>query len=88
MLRRRYALRLRNAKSQLDGGAHRAVSEAGEPSADADTLRAAIAAERQRLSELRANGTIGDDAFQQVEEELDWAELDAESVLRAEHSAV
>jgi len=32
---------------------------------------------------LRANGTIGDAAFQRVEEELDWAELDWALVVRA-----
>jgi CPA1 family monovalent cation:H+ antiporter len=44
-----------------------------------------MAAERRRLFALRADGTIGDDAFHQIEEELDWAELAAESVLRVEH---
>jgi CPA1 family monovalent cation:H+ antiporter len=42
-------------------------------------LRRAVAAERSRLVSLRADGTIGDDAFHRVEEELDWAELHAES---------
>lgn len=35
-----------------------------------------MAAERQRLIELRDNDTIGDAAFQQVEQELDMRELD------------
>ena len=87
LLRRRYELRLRHAEAELDGGAHDPVGAPGELSADADTLRAAMAAERRRLSALRANGTIGDDAFHLIEEELDWAELAAESVLRTEHSA-
>ena len=39
---------------------------------------AATRAERRRLSELRADGTIGDDAFHRVEEELDRAELNAQ----------
>ena len=39
-------------------------------------MRAATDAQRQRLVALRADGTIGDAAFQRVEEELDWAELD------------
>jgi CPA1 family monovalent cation:H+ antiporter len=43
-----------------------------------------MAAERQQLSALRADGTIGDAAFQQIEEELDWAELDAQQLLRSE----
>ena len=37
-------------------------------------------AERRRLSALRADGTIGDDAFHRVEEELDRAELGAEAM--------
>ena len=32
-------------------------------------------AERQRLIALRADGTIGDAAFQQIEQELDLEEL-------------
>jgi CPA1 family monovalent cation:H+ antiporter len=41
--------------------------------------RRAYAEERRRLSEMRARGVIGDDAFHRVEEELDWAEVNAES---------
>jgi monovalent cation/hydrogen antiporter len=80
LLRRRYELRLRRAEAALDGGR---ADETDEPSRDADVLRSALTAERQRLLALRADGTIGDDAFHRVEEELDRAELDAESVLRA-----
>jgi len=41
--------------------------------------RRAFADERRQLSDLRARGVIGDDAFHRVEEELDWAEVNAES---------
>jgi hypothetical protein len=34
----------------------------------------------RRLSALRADATIGDDAFHRVEEELDRAELSAEAM--------
>ncbi|HEY9480068.1 MAG TPA: hypothetical protein VIP79_08250, partial [Gemmatimonadaceae bacterium] len=85
LLRRRFELRLRHAEAEVDGAPHDAERAPGELSGDADTLRSAMAAERRRLSVLRANGTIGDDAFHQIEEELDWAELAAESVLRVEH---
>jgi CPA1 family monovalent cation:H+ antiporter len=51
--------------------------------ADAAVVRTATEAQRQRLVALRANGTIGDAAFQRVEEELDWAELDWAQFLRA-----
>jgi len=44
-------------------------------------VRAATGAQRQRLLALRANGTIGDAAFQRIEEELDRAELDWSSLL-------
>ena len=38
---------------------------------------------RQRLVALRADGTIGDAAFQRVEEELDWGELDWAQLVRS-----
>src|SRR6185436_13849641 len=47
-------------------------------------VRAATAAERQRLTAMRADGTIGDAAFQKIEQELDLEELDLDVVLRAE----
>ena len=50
-------------------------------------LDAAVAAGRQRLSALRAEGTIGDDAFHRVEEELDWAELGWAQIVRPEPGA-
>jgi monovalent cation/hydrogen antiporter len=64
-----------------------ARSGAADPDAATDlapALRRAIAAERRRLLELRDEGMIGDDAFHRVEEELDWAELNAETMLRRE----
>jgi CPA1 family monovalent cation:H+ antiporter len=39
-----------------------------------------MAAERSRLTALRSDGTIGDDAFHRVEEELDRAELSADAI--------
>ncbi len=42
---------------------------------DGHALLAATSAERSRLLALRAAGTIGDHAFQRIEEELDWEEL-------------
>ena len=65
VLRRRYELRLRREEGHEEADEH-----------DADVLRAAMEAERRRLIELRDNGTIGDAAFQQVEQELDVRELD------------
>jgi monovalent cation/hydrogen antiporter len=66
LLRRRYEMRLRRAERD---------EEEIDP-ADAEVVRVATDAERQRLIELRDNGTIGDAAFQQVEQELDIKELD------------
>ena len=65
-IRQRYALRLHRAERH---------EEKIDP-ADLDVVRAATDAERQRLIELRENGTIGDAAFQQIEQELDIRELD------------
>lgn len=66
LMRRRYELRLRRA-------------EGNEPiesdAEDAEVVRVATEAERRRLIELRDDGTIGDTAFQQVEQELDVREL-------------
>jgi len=86
LVRHRYELLLRRAQAEQDGvdgvtededGRWRAVSE------DADVVRAVTSAERQRLTSLRADGTIGDAAFQLVEQELDWEELDLQQVVRA-----
>lgn len=41
-------------------------------------VRKAMAAARRRLLALRADGTIGDAAFQRVEQELDREELNFE----------
>ena len=51
-----------------------------EPQAatDYDRLRLrAIGAQRQALDRMRAEGRIGDEAFHRLQEEVDWAELDA-----------
>jgi CPA1 family monovalent cation:H+ antiporter len=79
LLRRIYEERLRRAErgerpgSADDGG-----------SGFTEVQRRAQTAERRTLSELRATGVIGDDAFHRVEEELDWAEVDAEGMAREE----
>jgi CPA1 family monovalent cation:H+ antiporter len=56
--------------------AHEASEGDGRPTPPGKALRAkALAARRTRLLELRRDGTIGDDAFHVVEEELDLADL-------------
>jgi CPA1 family monovalent cation:H+ antiporter len=65
LFRRRYELRLNRAERHEDEV---------DP-ADAAVVRVATDAERRKLIELRENGTIGDAAFQQIEQELDIKEL-------------
>jgi NhaP-type Na+/H+ or K+/H+ antiporter len=85
LLRRRYEVLLRRAESQLaNGHAPPNVSESGDGApveTDAAIVRAATSAERQRLVALRADGTIGDAAFQRIEQELDWEELDLQQLV-------
>jgi CPA1 family monovalent cation:H+ antiporter len=90
LVRRRYELQFRRAEAELDAGDSTPSTHvqkrgsAERPSADVAAVRTAMEAERHRLSALRADGTIGDAAFQQIEQELDWAELDARQVLRSD----
>src|SRR3954469_2732262 len=88
----------RAAAAAMDGGGERSgggrllpeiyesrlSDAAGEDGtvAAGELLRNAVAAQRRRLMELRDDGTIGDDAFHRVEEDLDWAELNAEAIRR------
>lgn len=91
LVRHRYELQLRRAEEDLrgDGAGGRNVADddlAGardqDRDADAAVVRAATEAQRHRLLALRSDGTIGDAAFQRIEEGLDWAELDWEQLLR------
>lgn len=66
LMRRRYAFLLERAKAPGDDAT---------ATSDAKLVAAATSAERRKLIELRAEGTIGDSAFQRIEEELDWEEL-------------
>lgn len=73
-LRRKYAARLARAEAG-DAPPDRDDGWAGYTAA----LHRAQAVQRRTLSNLRARGVIGDDAFHRVEEELDWAEVEAET---------
>jgi monovalent cation/hydrogen antiporter len=55
----------------------RADGDAGDalPSAHTEIHRGALRAARQAVLAMRANDEIGDDAFHQMEEELDWLEM-------------
>ncbi|HUN72345.1 MAG TPA: sodium:proton antiporter [Steroidobacteraceae bacterium] len=55
-----------------------------EPPTLAESLRRAVAAQRNALVELRARSIIGDDAFHLAEEELDLIELTADERVRPE----
>ena len=101
LVRHRYELQLRRAEEDVahaTPGANGAtpaepadipLAEAdgddGAENADAEVTRAATQAQRRRLVALREDATIGDAAFQRVEEELDWAELDWGQFLRVGH---
>jgi CPA1 family monovalent cation:H+ antiporter len=88
LVRHSYELQLRRAEEETGGGVKMGEASPEVPAvtvataactdgaeADAAVLRAATEAQRRRLVALRDDGTIGDAAFQRVEEELDWAEL-------------
>ena len=60
--------------------AHLATNEAGRRadatrSAHGELHRGALQAARQAVLAMRASDEIGDDAFHQIEEELDWLEM-------------
>jgi CPA1 family monovalent cation:H+ antiporter len=82
--RRRYELMLARVETPVSDREGENTAESEQDSAaisresrlvDGHALRAATSAERSRLLALRAAGTIGDHAFQRIEEELDWEEL-------------
>jgi len=81
LVRHRYDLQLRRAEKEL-GAPEEAAADTDGLEADAAVVRAATEAARRRLMALRADSTIGDAAFQRVEEELDWADLDWAQFLR------
>jgi Na+/H+ antiporter len=74
LVRDRYRLQLHRAEAATDGSLATAQDDQ-ERDADAAVVHAASEAQRRRLMDLRSAGTIGDAAFQRVEEELDWMEL-------------
>ena len=54
-------------------------AQAGDPtrSEQIELRRLAVEAARQAVIAMRASDEIGDDAFHQIEEELDWLEMTA-----------
>jgi CPA1 family monovalent cation:H+ antiporter len=75
-LRRKYAARLRRAEREAGAATDPEIEGWREYGS---VLERAQAAERHTLSDLRARGVIGDDAFHAVEEELDWSEVNTQA---------
>jgi CPA1 family monovalent cation:H+ antiporter len=76
LLRREYAARATGAAAASDNAAALAALQ-----------NEAVAVQRQILFELRRVGTIGDDAFHAIEEELDIIELTADPRVRSLESS-
>jgi Na+/H+ antiporter len=85
LVQQRYELLLRRAEACVDGPGN-AATQARAAEDDA-VVRAANTAQRDKLIALRADGTIGDAAFQLVEQELDWEEMDLQQLLRTEEQS-
>ena len=62
---------------------HQLASDEHTPDSDAAVVQAALSAERHRLVALRGDGTIGDTAFQRLEEGLDLEELHLQQLVPA-----
>jgi monovalent cation/hydrogen antiporter len=88
LVRLSYELQLRRAEAELDDDADEVkgspVDAVAKPPSktgpqcrysDAEVVRRVTEAQRRRLMALRSDGTIGDAAFQRVEQEIDWIEL-------------
>jgi CPA1 family monovalent cation:H+ antiporter len=86
LLRRRYEVTLAHAEADLEGRGVGAdgMTLADHRAIDANILQRATATERRRLVALRTAGTIGDVAFQRVEQELDLEELDLQAMVPTE----
>ncbi len=88
LLRRRYEVLLRRAEADLasGGSASHGASEDDSHAFDVDAaiVRGVTSAARRRLIALRADGTIGDAAFQRIEQELDLEELDLQQLTSGE----
>jgi Na+/H+ antiporter len=83
LVRHRYDLQLRRAEAGFAGE----VADANGQDDDAAIVRAATEAQRRRLMALRFDGTIGDTAFQRIEEELDWTEMGWAQVVGSDQTA-
>lgn len=84
LMRHRYEVLLRRAEAEMAGGASppRPANGSDERASDIEgaVARRASSAARRQLLALRADGTIGDPAFQRVEQELDVEELELQQL--------
>jgi CPA1 family monovalent cation:H+ antiporter len=67
-VRQEFAVHLASAGAERDQGT-------GIRAAHSSVHRGALQAARQEVLDMRARDEIGDDAFHQIEEELDWLEM-------------
>jgi CPA1 family monovalent cation:H+ antiporter len=84
-LKQSFELQLLRAEKELAEGMANSegpAMSAGPQNVDGAAVRAATQAQRRELMALRDNKTIGDAAFQQLEEEFDWMELGWAELLR------
>jgi CPA1 family monovalent cation:H+ antiporter len=65
IVRQEFSVQLMSARTDANGG----------PRAHAEIHRVALRAARQAVFDMRARDEIGDDAFHQIEEQLDWLEM-------------
>jgi len=82
LLRHSYVVQLRRAEAGRDEETTAPPVEG--PDDDASVVRATMDAQRRRLEALRSDDTIGDAAFQRIQEELDWTELGWAQVVGSE----
>src|SRR3954466_11404239 len=61
--------------SHLDDEGETGAGEDGTPPAHGELHKRALQAARQEVIAMRANDEIGDTAFHQIEEDLDWLEM-------------
>jgi CPA1 family monovalent cation:H+ antiporter len=98
LVRQSFEMQLSRAEKEFNAtalGQHhlcRISQDAQSPSGASDSaegaaMRAAINGQRRRLMALRSEGTIGNDAYLRIEEEIDWMELGWEQALRQDRAA-
>jgi CPA1 family monovalent cation:H+ antiporter len=70
-----YDLQLRRAESHPEDDLSSPKGGGDDEKIYSDVVRAALDVQRRQLVAMRSDGTIGDTAFQRLEEELDWMDV-------------